>query len=77
MRYRMNDYSNRNRDFLSAELITVMRKSTDPRLVNIFLNKMTKTGHVTSDPTPAERAIVKKNLEAAAKTNKVIIDVEN
>ena len=77
VRYRMNDYSNRNRDFLSAELITVMRKSTDPRLVNIFLNKMTKTGHVTSDPTPAERAIVKKNLEAAAKTNKVIIDVEN
>jgi myosin-3 len=71
VRYRMEDYPNRNRDFLSAELINVMRKSTDSRLVNIFLNKMTKTGNVTSDPTPAERARKKANLGVPETNNKV------
>lgn len=71
VRYRMEDYTNRNRDFLSAELINVMRKSTDSRLVNIFLNQMTKTGNVTSDPTPAERARKKANLGVPETNNKV------
>lgn len=51
VRYRAEDFLERNRDYLSADLITVMRKSTNTRLASIFINKMTKTGHVTSDPT--------------------------
>jgi len=71
VRYRMEDYANRNRDFLSADLINVMRRSSDSRLVNIFLNKMTKTGHVTSDPTPAERSRRKSSLIVPEANNKV------
>lgn len=51
VRYRAEDFLERNRDYLPADLITVMRNSKNPRLASIFLNKMTKTGHVTSDPT--------------------------
>lgn len=50
VRYRTEDFLERNRDYLSADLINVMRVSSNPRLASIFVNKMTKTGHVTTDP---------------------------
>ncbi|KAI9561650.1 hypothetical protein GHT06_012610 [Daphnia sinensis] len=67
VRYRIDDYLKRNNDFLSAELINVMRKSGNARIANVFTNKMTKTGHVTSDPGATQK--VKKSTSLGVPTN--------
>lgn len=52
VRYKTWGFLKNNKDFLSADLIYLMRHSTKAKMANIFSNKLTKTGHVTSDPAP-------------------------
>ena len=74
MRYRVDGFPEKNRDFLSIELIEVLRHSADYRLSSIFINPMTKTGHVTSDPPPTHPANKPlKNALAPPTKSKVII----
>ena len=72
VRYRVEDFLERNRDYLSADLIEVMRKSKNPRLASLFINKMTKTGHITSDPTSTwnEKSVAGNSLNVP-RANKV------
>ena len=73
VRYRVNGFPEKNRDFLSAELIEVMRHSANQRLSSIFFNPMTKTGHVTADP-PANHP-ANKAFAAATKSKVLFITV--
>lgn len=70
VRYRVEDFLERNRDYLSVDLINVMRHSKNSRLASLFTNKMTKTGHVTSDPTASWSA--NKNHEGRNKVYTVL-----
>lgn len=73
VRYRMAGIFGRNRDFLPAELIEVMRNSTNARLASLFINKLTRTGQLTTDPSANNPPDGLKRNEAAPnnKKNKV------
>jgi len=58
--YQTRDMYMRNRDYLPEELIETLRESSDERMVAVFTNKMTKTGHViTTDAGPPPKAYEK------------------
>lgn len=69
--YRTDDFIERNRDFLPADLIEVMRSSSNPRLASIFTNKLTRTGHVTTDPSVPNPPAKSQKYVTAPHKNKV------
>ena len=49
VQYRLDNFVEKNRNFLSGDLIEVMRKSKNANMKSLFLNKMTKTGSVITE----------------------------